>query len=171
MRTLLIGTALALALVGCGNSDETRDLAEIEAAEQGDAAPGTADGATAASAGTPSAPSAPPIMPVEVSADAFKIGTAVGPDGSATGTKASSALSDTLHGSVPVSGRPAGTEVKIYWSYQDGSSHKEETKKVAAGMKYLTFDFSKANGMKRGRYMVQLDVNGAPAGILDVVVK
>ena len=110
-------------------------------------------------------------MPVEVSSDAFKIGTAIGPDGSATGAKSSFSLNDTLHASVPVSGRPAGTQVKIYWSYQDGSSHKEETKKVAAGMKYLTFDFSKAKGMKRGSYMVQLDVNGAPAGILDVVVK
>lgn len=171
MRTILIGTALALALVGCGNSDEARDLAEIEAAEQGDATPGTSDETSGTDQGKSAPASAPPIMPVEVSSDAFKIGTAIGPDGSATGAKSNFSLNDTLHASVPVSGRPAGTEVKIYWSYQDGSSHKEEVKKVTAGAKYLTFDFSKANGMKRGSYMVQLDVNGAPAGILDIVVK
>jgi len=81
------------------------------------------------------------------------------------------ALNDTLHASAPVSGRPAGTEVKIYWTYQDGTSHKEETKKVESGMKFLTFDFSRANGMKAGGYMVQLDVGGVPAGILDIKVK
>lgn len=171
MRTLLITTILALSLVGCGNSDESRDLAEIEAAQAGENISGTADGATAPANEPAVATASPPIMPVEVSSDAFKIGTAIGPDGSASGAKSSFNLNDTLHASVPVSGRPAGTEVKIYWSYQDGSSHKEEAKKVTAGAKYLTFDFSKANGMKPGSYMVQLDVNGTPAGILDIVVK
>lgn len=169
--TLLASCLLPLLLAGCGKSDAERDLAEIDAAQQGPAATEAADMKPTSGVGTSTSASAPPIEPVEVRADAFMIGSVLGGDGGVSGTKPVYALTDTLHASVPVSGRPAGTEVKIYWTYQDGSSHKEETKKVESGMKHLIFDFSRATGMKAGSYMVQLDVGGMPAGILDIKVK
>lgn len=167
----LIACLLIPFLAGCGKSDEARDLAEVDAAQQDQAGSGPADMPPTAGVGASSSASAPPIEPVEVRADAFSIGTSLGIDGKVSGIKSVFALNDTLHASAPVSGRPAGTEVKIYWTYQDGTSHKEEAKKVESGMKFLTFDFSKANGMKAGSYMVQLDVGGMPAGILDIKVK
>ena len=171
LQALLTACVAAVLVVGCGQSDEDRDLADINAAQQGqpgDASPGMAP---VAGAGASASSNAPPIEPVEVRADAFAIGTTVGPEGAVSGAKPVYSISDTLHASVPVSGRPAGTDVKIYWTYQDGTSLKEETKKVDAGARYLTFDFSKSSGMKAGSYMVQLDIGGMPAGLLEIAVK
>lgn len=166
-KGILIACLLAPLFAGCGKSDEARDLAEIDAAQQGS----TSDMAPVIGAGASSSSSAPPIEPVEVRADAFAIGTMMNPDGAVSGTKPVYSIGDTLHASVPVAGRPAGTKVKIYWTYQDGTSLKEESKQVDAGAKYLTFDFSKSNGMKAGSYMVQLDIGGMPSGLLDITVK
>ena len=171
LKVLFTSCVCTALLVGCGQSDEDRDLADINATQQeqpGDVASGMAP---VAGVSASSSSSAPPIEPVEVRPDAFAIGTMVSPEGAVSGVKQVFSISDTLHASVPVSGRPAGTDVKIYWTYQDGTSLKEESKKVDAGTKYLTFDFSKSSGMKAGSYMVQLDIGGKPAGLLDITVK
>ena len=72
-------------------------------------------------------------------------------------------LDDTIHASARANG-----EAKVYWTYQDGSSHKEEVK-PANGI--VTFDFDRSQGMRPGNYTVEIDIDGVPVGITDFVVK
>lgn len=152
---------LALGLAACEEAPP-EPLPDEVAADTAPASP-TAPGATAP--GVPGSPGAATedIEPVMVAADAVAVGSALGPGGEATAPKPVYALSDVIHASAHGTG-----EAKVYWSYQDGSSHKEETK-PANGL--VAFQFSKADGMRVGNYMVSIDIDGVPVGITEFVVK
>lgn len=170
-KFIIIAAALALSLAGCGGSKEAQDLAEVEAAESAGESAMTGATAAGAPAGSTAASKPQTAMQVVVAADAIAVGNGVGPNGLVSNKQPQYGLSDTMYASLPVKGRPAGAVVKVYWTYQDGMSHKEETKNVEAGVEAVSFQFSTADGMKRGSYSVQIDVDDAPAGIVDFVVK
>lgn len=157
--------ALALTLSAC-KRDEPAPVATDDAA----AAAEEADLAAGQPATPPVEPPADAIIPVTVAANAFPIGSALGADGQATAPKAGYAIGDTIHASLPGGKYPNGAIARIYWTYaKDGISHKEEEKKVSSGP--VSFEFSKADGMKPGKYNVEIDVNDRPVGIVDVEVK
>lgn len=175
MRAFVLAAFISLGIPGCGGADkEAQDLAEIEAAEASQPIASTQSPATTADHAA-SATNAKNLdtgpAPVLVSGDALKIGVDSNPDGSAKDSKHVYSTTDVLHASFPVAGRTIGTQVKIYWSYQNGLSHKEEIKKVEPNMAFASFEFSKKDGLTSGKYMVQIDVNDTPAGIVDIVVK
>ena len=111
------------------------------------------------------------VMPVTVSADAVTVGKAVGADGAATTIATTYSVADTVYASIPTSGHAPGSDVHVYWSYQDGSSHKEERKPIPSGDKYVNIHFSKADGLRLGKYTVQFDVAEVPVGIVDFSVQ
>lgn len=166
-RDLTIGTVLALALGACGGqSAADADLAEVEASmgqEQ----------STEATA--PTAPTAPqPVQalePVVLSEDAVAVGSAIAPSGAVAVPKAAFAVGDTVYVSVATAGRPQGAEVAVYWVGPDGSSVKEERKPIGAGAQNVNFKFGRADGMKTGDFIVQVDVAGQPVGMADFSVR
>ena len=114
---------------------------------------------------------APPVQstePTVVAADAVTIGSALGPDQAAISPKPAYAVSDTVHASASAGGR-AGGVARAYWTYQDGTSHKEEEKPVTGDV--VSFDFSQADGMQAGAYNVQIDIDDVPVGIADFQVQ
>ena len=150
---------LAMALAACNQrgpepqeaaTATTPDAAEV--ATPGEAAPSVAE-----------APSATRVEPVTVAADAVTVGSALGPDQAATGPKASYGLGDTVYASARGNGM-----AKVYWTFQDGTSHKEE-EKPANGI--VSFQFDSASGMRAGDYTVEIDIDDVPVGITDFVVK
>ena len=124
---------------------------------------GAEAGAPAVGAMPPQPVSAPAVESVVVASDSVVVGSAVGPDGAASAPKPFYGLDDTIHASARANG-----EAKVYWTYQDGSSHKEEVK-PANGI--VTFDFDRSQGMRPGNYTVEIDIDGVPVGITDFVVK
>lgn len=158
-RIILVAAALALALGACNKSGP-----EV-AGEETAAAPGEtgADGTPADAAPATPSPSTEKVEPVAVSGNAVLVGSARGADGAATAPKPTYAVGDTVYASARGNG-PA----RVYWTYQDGNSHKEE-EKPANGI--VTFQFDAASGMKAGNYTVQVDINDTPVGITDFVVK
>ena len=124
----------------------------------------------------PGQPSAPPleppadaVVPVTVSADAVKVGSSLGSDQGATAAKRNHSLNDTVYASARVGGAASGSTAYVYWTYQDGMSHKEEQKPVSGSI--VNFDFKRADGMKAGRYNVEIGVDDKPIGIVDFVVQ
>lgn len=117
----------------------------------------------------PIEPPADAVMPVTVSADAVAVGSSQGPDQMATTPKASYALGDTVYASARTGNYPKGAIARVYWTYSDGVSHKEEEKKISGDV--IDFSFTQADGMKAGKYNVEIDVNDVPVGIVDFVVK
>jgi hypothetical protein len=127
-----------------------------------------ADAANAAPAPTPPAPvESAPIEPVAVAADAVRVGTSLDPSGAAAGAKPAYSTADTVYASLSAKGR-TGT-AKVYWTAPNGLSAKEEEKPVAGDN--VNFGFSRADGMKAGKYNVEIDVDGVPAGIVDFTVQ
>ena len=70
---------------------------------------------------------------------------------------------------MPTKGHAPGAKGYVYWTYQDGRTHKEEAKPVAG--EFLSFQFSQADGMKPGKYNVEIDINDKPVGIVDFTVQ
>ena len=132
-----------------------------------------ADSAEQAPVAQQQAPAAAPeaVMPTVVSADAVALGNAIGPNGAVSSGKAVYSIGDTVYASIPTGGHAAGSEALIYWTFQDGYSHKEERKRIEAGAEHVDFAFSRADGMKAGKYSVQVDVADKPVGIVDFSVQ
>ena len=162
LRFLLLPVAASLLLAACGKEG--------------------ADDAVTPPAGTPSAavqPTPPPlpvdppataVQPTTVSADAVTIGTKLQGDMVVKSASPQFSTSDTVLAGASVKGKPAGAEVAVYWTYEDGRTHKEERRKLA-GEQYVSFSFGKIDGMKAGKYNAQIDVDMVPVGITDFVVK
>ncbi|MEO7251193.1 MAG: hypothetical protein ABIW30_01145 [Arenimonas sp.] len=108
------------------------------------------------------------VQPVTVAADAVTVGTALQGDRVVKAARAQFTLADTVYASASVRGKPPGAEVMVYWTYvKDGNSLKQETRKLAGGEQTIWFSFAKADGMKPGKYNVEIDVNMVPVGITD----
>lgn len=159
--TLLL-TALALGLGACKKDAEQAPAPMSEAqAEQ--------EAANDAFPPLPVEPPADAVIPVTVAADAFTIGSALGANNQAATPKAVYAVGDTVYASLPARRYRNGSSANVYWTYEDGQSHKEETRKISG--EFVTFEFSKADGMKPGKYNVEIGVDDKPVGIVDFVVQ
>lgn len=165
------GVMLAMVLAGCGRDSASEDddlFAETPVA-------GQADAPTATQSASPSSPrpssSAPALEATVLQDGVLAVGSAVGANGAVNAVKASYAIGDTIHASVPTKGHPPGAQVAIYWFYQDGSSKKDEQKVIPAGAEYVSFTLSKADGMVPGQYNAQVDIGDAPVGIVGFTVE
>ena len=158
-RLALCAVLAAVALAAC---EEKMD------APVADAGAPAADAAGAAPAApTPAPVDSAPVEPVAVAADAVRVGTALDAAGAATGAKPAYAMGDTVYASMSAKGR-SGT-AKVYWTAPNGLSAKEEEKPLSG--ENVNFQFSRADGMKAGKYNVEIDVDGVPAGIVDFTVQ
>jgi len=151
----LTAIAFALLLSACGEQAAPEPATEAPAAAQ--------------------APAEPVEQPVEqiaepttVAADAVTVGSALGPDQAATAPKPAYTTADTVYASASSAGR-SGAIARVYWTYQDGTSHKEEEKPVDGNV--ISFGFSQADGMRAGAYNVQIDIDDVPVGIADFKVQ
>ncbi|HET7656029.1 MAG TPA: hypothetical protein VFK18_03430 [Luteimonas sp.] len=166
MRLRHLAPCAALLLLAACNRQppdiETLPESPADAQAQGEA------GAGATGAPLPETPSADDLQPVAVSADAVAVGSAAAADGRAIAAKAEYTLADTIHASAATAGK-AGASAHVYWTYEDGNAIKEEEKPVNGDV--VAFSLSAADGMKPGKYNVQIDLDGVPVGITDFVVK
>lgn len=166
-RDLMIATALVLALGACrGESAADADLAEVNASMAQQQSPEAAAPAPAVPVATQPAVAAP----VMLSADAVVVGSVVAPNGAMVAPKAVFGAGDTVYASVATAGSAPGAEVVAYWFGADGGSVKQERKPVGPGAEHVSFSLSRADGMKAGSFMVQVDVAGKPVGMADFSV-
>lgn len=119
----------------------------------------------------PAEPGPDSVLPVEVTDDAVTVGNSLANGRAVKSAQAQFIISDTVYASASVRGKP-GAIVSVYWTYQDGTSHKEETLELkSGGAQPVAFSFTKGDGMVPGKYNVQIDMDMVPVGIADFVVK
>jgi hypothetical protein len=164
-RLPLACLVLALSLTACSGEDPDADV-------MSDDAPGVVQNAPTER----SAPAAAPVasmpetaQPVAVAEDAITLGKSVQDNRVVKAARPQFTVSDTVYAGIPAGSQPPGSEARVYWTYQDGLSHKEETKTL--GSNGAVFSFAQADGMKPGRYSVQIDVGPNPIGIVDFEVR
>ncbi|GGZ70764.1 hypothetical protein GCM10008101_26390 [Lysobacter xinjiangensis] len=158
LRLFVFATLAAFVLAACN-----------EGAEDMPAATSKTERPTGAS--TPSGVSGG-LNPVSVDANAIAVGTQVNGDVAVRADSPQFTVNDTVYASYS-EGRlpPSGGNARVYWTYQDGRTHKEETAKIEPGQQAVLFSFSAADGMKPGRYNVQIDINMRPVGIVDFQIR
>lgn len=152
----------ALTLAACG--EEKIDVPE---AANSAAAPSDAAGTSLAITAPPPA-SMQSIEAVEIGANEVQVGTSVDANQAATGVKTVYALGDTVHASIDASAHP-GAMATVYWTDSNGMSQKIEKKAVTGA--HVAFAFSRADGMKPGKYNVGIDVDDVPVGLADFKVQ
>ena len=171
MKMLRLVPCIALLLLAACNRQPPET---VPAADAAGADATTADAATGTAA-TPAPATAPPaavptqvIEPVAIDSKALRVGSAAGPNGAATAPKRVYTLGDTVHASVATAGK-SGASARVYWSYQDGKTKKEEEKTISGNV--VAFTFSQADGMQPGDYMVSIDIDDVPVGMADFTVQ
>lgn len=163
IRKLALCAALGLALSACSKEGDEDSAERVPPTE--------ATPAAVAEPAIPVKPGPEDIVPVTVAADAVTVGNSLEGDKVVKAASPQFTTSDTVYAGASVRGKPAGAEVAVYWTYEDGLTHKEERRPLAAGEQYVKFSFAKADGMKPGKYNAQIDINMVPIGITDFVVK
>jgi hypothetical protein len=166
VRLALCAILAAAALTACEEKIDVPGAGADGAAATSGAA-GTGNTAAPAKAPYANPIDSAPIEPVAVAADAVRVGTSLDPSGAAAGAKPAYSTADTLYASLSAKGR-TGT-AKVYWTAPNGLSAKEEQKAISG--ENVNFQFSRADGMKAGKYNVEIDVDGVPAGIVDITVQ
>jgi hypothetical protein len=135
---------MILATAGCGKKDNTTTV---------ESSSGTA--------------ATTPVQVTDV-----KVGRSLGADKRLTDETDDFRPSDVIYAVVETRGTGPNTALQARWTYQDGQVVDESTRNIsAAGDDVTEFHISKPSGWPKGKYTVQISLNGAPAGSEDFEVK
>ncbi len=161
----VLALCVALVLTACNEGAEER----VDAKAPAGTAPAVQDDRVIAK--LPVEPGPDSVLPAEVSSSAVTVGISLANDRAVKSANAQFTTSDTVYASASVRGKP-GASVSVYWTYQDGTTHKEETRELkSGGTQPVAFSFEKGDGMVPGKYNVQIDEDFTPVGIADFVIK
>ena len=95
----------------------------------------------------------------------IQLGKAVGPDRKVTAETDEFTPFETVYASVSTVGSAQNATVTARWSTADGQSVGETTQSVTQnGEVWSEFHVSRPGGFPKGKYKVEILVNGAPAG-------
>jgi hypothetical protein len=135
---------LMLVVLGCGKSDNAA----------------TVDTGSRAEAGTP------------VRVTDVKVGRSIGADKRLTDETEEFRPTDVIYAVVETQGSGSNTELQARWTYEDGQVVDETSRSIsAAGEDVTEFHISKPNGWPKGKYKVQVSLNGEPIESEDFEIK
>jgi hypothetical protein len=127
--------ALTLAAAGCGKKDNASTV-------------GTSSGAV----------SSTPVRVTDV-----KLGRALGADKRLTDETKDFRPADVIYAVVETQGAAPNAALQARWTYEDGQLVDESSRSISAAGDDLTeFHISKPSGWPKGKYTVQILLNGAP---------
>lgn len=147
IRTLAYTSCLALALTACGKKDSASTDRSTEA--------------------TGSAASADAVRVSDL-----KVGRAIGADKRITDETDEFKPTDMIYAVVETKGAASTATLQARWSYEDGQVVDESSQAISPSADGATeFHVSKPGGWPKGKYKVEITLNGAPAESEDFEVK
>ncbi|MGQ0643860.1 MAG: hypothetical protein ACT4P6_24175 [Gemmatimonadaceae bacterium] len=136
--------SMALLLAACGRREET----------QVDTALGTVDTAAA------------------VSVTEIDVGKSIAADKRLTAATTDFMARDTIYAVVSTQGTAPSATLQARWTFEDGQVVDETTQTIApTGPAVTEFHISKPDGFPKGKYRVEILLNGTPAGTKEFTVK
>ncbi len=107
-----------------------------------------------------------------VSVTEVKVGRALGADKRLTDETDKFRPADVIYAVVETQGTAPNAVLQAHWTYQDGQVVDESSRNIsAAGEDVTEFHVSKPSGWPKGKYTVQILLNGAPVKSKDFEVK
>ncbi len=111
-------------------------------------------------------------MATSVAVTQIDLGRGVGGDKRVSTPMTDFAPTDTIYASVATSGSSASATLQARWAFEDGQVVDETTQAIApTGPAVTEFHVSRPNGFPKGRYRVDVTLNGTPAGSKEFTVK
>src|SRR3954468_18392822 len=108
--------------------------------------------------------------PVQVSD--VKLGRAIGADKRVSDQTDEFRPADVIYAVVETKGSGPNTALQARWTYQDGQVVDESSRNISAADEDVTeFHISKPSGWPKGKYTVQILLNGAPVQSKEFQVK
>ena len=93
-----------------------------------------------------------------------KVGRSVGADKKLTDETGEFRPTDVIYAVVETQGSGAAAALKARWTYEDGQVVDESSQNIsAAGGDFTEFHISKPSGWPKGKYKVEILLNGQPA--------
>lgn len=101
-----------------------------------------------------------------------KLGRAIGADKRLTGETDNFAPTDVIYAVVETQGSGSNAELQARWTFEDGQVVDESSRNIsAAGGDFTEFHISKPSGWPKGKYKVEIRLNGQPVETEDFEVK
>jgi hypothetical protein len=101
-----------------------------------------------------------------------KLGRALGADKRVTDETDAFRPADVIYAVVESQGAAPNTALQARWTFEDGQVVDESSRNIsAAGEDVTEFHISKPSGLPKGKYTVQILLNGAPVESEDFEVK
>jgi hypothetical protein len=101
-----------------------------------------------------------------------KLGRAVGADKRVTDESDDFRPTDVVYAVVETQGSGSPAELRARWTYEDGQVVDESSRNIsAAGGDFTEFHISKPSGWPKGKYKVEILLNGQPVETEDFEVK
>lgn len=101
-----------------------------------------------------------------------KLGRAVGADKRLTDETEEFRPTDVIYAVVETQGTGSTAALQARWTYEDGQVVDESSRSIsAAGPDFTEFHISKPSGWPKGKYKVEILLNGQPAETEDFEVK
>jgi hypothetical protein len=112
------------------------------------------------------------VASTPVSVTDVKLGRALGADKRLTDETDKFRPADVIYAVVETQGTAPSTALQARWTYQDGQVVNESSRNIsAAGSDVTEFHISKPSGWPKGKYTVQILLNGASVESKEFEVK
>jgi hypothetical protein len=107
-----------------------------------------------------------------VSITQIDVGKSIDADKRVTLPMTEFAARDTIYAAVSTSGSSPSATLQARWTFEDGQVVDETTQTIApTGPAVTEFHISKPGGFAKGKYRVEVLLNGTPAGTKEFTIK
>jgi hypothetical protein len=107
-----------------------------------------------------------------VSVDEIRTGKTIGADNRVIDESTDFGPRETIYASVRTVGSAPSATLLARWTYQDGQVVSEDTRTIApSGTAVTEFHISQSAGLPKGRYTVEVTMDGQSVGTRDFEVK
>ena len=122
-------------------------------------------------AGTQTATVSVDTTPIKVSD--IQVGKSIGTDMKVSNGTTTFGARDTMYVSVVTSGAAKDAKIATKWTYNNTQTVKEDSKTISptGGESVTEFHVTKASPWPKGKYKVEVTLNGVSAGTKDLEVK
>lgn len=117
-------------------------------------------------------PSPTPAAPVAIKVSNIETGKAIGADKRVTTGLDSFGVRDTIYVAVTTDGSSASSKLTAKWTYNDAQVVNESSETISpTGTAVTEFHITKPSAWPKGKYRVDISLDGVPSGSKEFVIQ